>query len=313
MNADNESSTEHRRLRDRVEGARARADETKRSLIERAEKERAQHEPVRALFRLYENDRDRGGGLLAGGLAYRIFIWLLPAALFTSTLARLIADVGDKPASEIAKDLGMGAALAATIDQAATQAGRAAPVLLVIGLALMIWAARGVLKALRLVSALAWGMRPTPLRSPIRPTLVTAFILVALPVYGVATAPLYRGALAGDIVATVLSTVGIAALVVWTTRVLPHPDGIGWLQCVPGAVLFSVGMGGLRLATAVYFAGKLERVDDVYGAVGFAAVFMTFLYLVARLAVLGFMANAAFRHSFGDLDEGREGNQLPPI
>ena len=69
------------------------------------------------------------------------------------------------------------------------------------------------------------------------------------------------------------------------------------LDLIPGAILFAVGYEALRLATTLYFASKLDRVDDLYGALGFAAVFMTYLYLVARLAVLGLMANAAVRRS----------------
>ena len=89
----------------------------------------------------------------------------------------------------------MGAALAATVDKASAQAGRAAPILLVMGLVIMLWASRGVLKALRLVSALAWGLRPAPLRSQIRSTLATAGILSVFSVYGVVVAPLYGGSL----------------------------------------------------------------------------------------------------------------------
>ena len=76
----------------------------------------------------------------------------------------------DKSPSATAKDVGMGVAMAATVNQAAVQAGRAAPILLVMGLVIMLWASRGVLKALRLVSAIAWRMTPVPLpRKSVRP------------------------------------------------------------------------------------------------------------------------------------------------
>ncbi|MGH2774850.1 MAG: YhjD/YihY/BrkB family envelope integrity protein [Actinomycetota bacterium] len=265
----------------------------KRTLLERAARERERHESVRTLFHLFEEDKGRGGGLLAGGLAYRMFIWLLPAALVASSLMRLVAEVGGKSASTTAKELGMGAAVATSVNRAAVQAGRAAPFLLVAGLVIMVWASRGVLKALRLVSAIAWGMSPSPLRSPIRPTLATAGFLAAIPIYGIVVAPLYGGSLAGDIVATLLATTGIIAIATWAATSLPRPDDVGRFDLFPGAILFAVGIEALQLATTLYFAGKLERLDDLYGALGFAAVFMTYLYLVARLTVLGLMANAA--------------------
>jgi uncharacterized BrkB/YihY/UPF0761 family membrane protein len=284
------------RVRKRVRGARSTVDETKRSLLERAERERDRHEYVRALFRVVEEDRGRGGGLLAGGLAYRMFIWILPASLAATSLLSLFAEAEDNPPAETAKGLGMGAALAATVGRAASQAGRATPILLIMGLALMLWASRGVLKALRLVSSLAWSMRPTPLGSATRQTLATAGVLIVLCVYGFVVAPLYGGSFAADLAATVLAMVGIAAIAAWAVRTLPHPDGIRWVAFVPGAILFALGTEALRLATTFYFAPKLDRVDDLYGAVGFAAVFMTYLYVVARLAVLAIMVNAAVHH-----------------
>jgi uncharacterized BrkB/YihY/UPF0761 family membrane protein len=285
-----------KKLSNRVKDARASIDVTKRTLLERADKEREEHESVRTLFHLFEEDKGRGGGLLAGGLAYRMFIWLLPAALVASSLFRLFTEIGGKSPSATARDLGMGAAVAASVNQAAA-AGRAAPLLLVAGLVIMLWAARGVLKALHLVSAIAWRMSSVPLQSPIRATLATAAILSLFPVYGIVIGPLYRGSLGGDVLATLLATTGIVAIATWATGTLTRPDGIRWFDLVPGAILFAVGFEGLRLATTVYFASKLERLDDLYGALGFAAVFMTYLYLVARLAVLGLMTNAAVRRS----------------
>jgi len=286
-----------KRLSNRVKDARASIDVTKRTLRERADRERDKHESVRTLFHLFEEDKGRGGGLLAGGLAYRMFIWLLPAALVASSSMRLFAEIGGESPSATAKDLGMGAAVAASVNQATVQAGRAAPLLLVVGLVIMLWAARGVLKALRLVSAIAWRMTPVPLQSPIRATLVTAGVLSLFPLYGIAVGPLYRGSIGGDVLATLLATTGIVAIATWAAGTLTRPDGIRWFDLVPGAILFAVGFEALRLATTVYFASKLERVDDLYGALGFAAVFMTYLYLVARLAVLGLMTNAAVRRS----------------
>lgn len=283
-------------LRNRVKDARSTVDETKRSLLERAERERDRHESVRAIFRIVEEDRGRGGGLLAGGLAYRLFIWMLPAALVATSLLNLFAEAGDTPPAEAAKDLGMGAALATIVGRAAAQSRSATPILLVTGLVLMLWASRGVLKALRLVSSLAWSMRASPLGSATIPTLATAGVLTVYCVYGFVIAPLYRGSFGSDLVATALAIVGIVTIAAWAVGALPHPIGVRWFAFVPGSILFALGIEALRLATTFYFAGKLERVDDLYGAVGFAAVFMTYLYLVARLAVLSLMVNAAVHH-----------------
>jgi uncharacterized BrkB/YihY/UPF0761 family membrane protein len=183
----------------------------------------------------------------------------------------------------------MGAALTASIGRAAAQTGRATPVHILIGLALMLWASRSVLKAFRLISAIAWGEHPSSLGISFGATLATSAVLTLLSIYGAAVEPLYRGSIATDIGSAVLSTAGISAIATWVAGVLPHPVDVRWQALIPSAILFAVGIQALRLATAMYFVGRLARVDDLYGALGFAAVFMTYLYFVARLAVLGLL------------------------
>ena len=66
--------------------ARTRAyAETARSTAERvaarAAAERGRHDSVDALFEMVDHDSEVGGGIMAGALAYRLFIWLLPLAL----------------------------------------------------------------------------------------------------------------------------------------------------------------------------------------------------------------------------------------
>ncbi|MFZ2012227.1 MAG: hypothetical protein WAV00_00200, partial [Nocardioides sp.] len=42
---------------------------------------RERHETVRFVFTAADHDRTTGGPLLAGALAFRLFLWLLPAGL----------------------------------------------------------------------------------------------------------------------------------------------------------------------------------------------------------------------------------------
>ena len=61
----------------RYEAARARAD----ALEKRAQEERSHHASVDATFQMVDRDGEVAGGIIAGALAYRLFIWLLPFAL----------------------------------------------------------------------------------------------------------------------------------------------------------------------------------------------------------------------------------------
>jgi uncharacterized BrkB/YihY/UPF0761 family membrane protein len=75
-------------------------------------------------------------------------------------------------------------------------------------------------------------------------------------------------------------------LLVWVMTMLPH-GGRRWVVVLPGALFFATIVRLLTLATVVYFAPKLGRVDDLYGGLGIAIVILLFLYLVARAFVGG--------------------------
>jgi len=97
----------------------------------------------------------RAGGLLAGGLAYRIFPWQIPLALLLISALGLVSElVGSDPA-DLARQAGMTAALAATIAQgvAASEHGRLW--FLLLGAFLTVWAGREVFRGSRLVSQLS--------------------------------------------------------------------------------------------------------------------------------------------------------------
>ena len=72
---------------------------------------------------------------------------------------------------------------------------------------------------------------------------------------------------------------------------MPHPE-IPWTRFVPGALVFGLGFELLKLVTAVYFVRKLDKVSDLYGAMGLAAVFLLWLYVLGRLIVVSVLVNA---------------------
>jgi hypothetical protein len=69
------SRRERTRLRTAALQARAKR------VAQRAEAERAKHGSVDAVFEAVDRELEVGGGIIAGALAYRFFIWLLPCAL----------------------------------------------------------------------------------------------------------------------------------------------------------------------------------------------------------------------------------------
>ena len=298
-------------IRRRAEQLRARADGTRRTLELQAEAMRKKHASVRVAFQAYDRDRRNAGSLLAGGMAYRLFIWLVPASLVVASTFGLVADLFSKTPEDLAKTTGLAAALASTVARAAADTGSAAIVLLVFGLWALLWSGKSVVKALRLLAGVAWQLKPARLTHSLRAAAAFSGIMLGLLALPALLRPFYAGGFLLDLVVWIVTPILVMPLFVWVFLWLPHPDGLRWTSVLPGAALLAIGLQLMRIATSVYFAGRLERVDDLYGSIGLATVFMVWLFLIGRLVVAAMALNAerwrATRAVEGDSSGGDEG------
>jgi uncharacterized BrkB/YihY/UPF0761 family membrane protein len=283
----------HRSVRERTAELRSRADDARRSLAEQTEVLRARSATARLAFDAYDHDRRHAGALLAGGLAYRLFLWMLPTSLMVASAVGVIANLSSEPPLQVAERAGLGVALTTAIAQAAQESGQGAFLLLLLGLWLMVWTGMSVVKALRLLSGVAYQLRPGPFRRGIRASLIFSGTVLALVATPVVLGPLYGGGLLLDVLVWTATAVAWTPLFAWGFSTLPHPGESGWIAFMPGAALLAVGLSVLRFFTSVYFVGRMERTGDLYGAIGVAAVFMVWLFLIGRLVVAGITLNAA--------------------
>ena len=108
----------------RIARAREAADQAERRALDSFEQARARSLAVRLAAEAFQNDRARAGGLLAGGLAYRIFLWQIPLALFLVSAFGLAADLAGADPADLARRSGMTAALSGAISEGVTSAAR---------------------------------------------------------------------------------------------------------------------------------------------------------------------------------------------
>jgi uncharacterized BrkB/YihY/UPF0761 family membrane protein len=284
----------------RIARARRSAAELETRARNEFDRAREQHATVRLAVQVFESDRRRAGGLLAGGLAYRIFLWQIPLALFLVSAFGLATELsGDDPA-DLARKTGMTAALAGAISQAVAASQSARWWLLILGAFLTVWAGRGVYRGVRLVSELAWETR-APRGSSLKGSLaVTGFGVLAVALQ--AFLPKISDTLGlPALVRFALGLMLASSLAFAVLRLLPRAD-VPWTSILPGAVLMGVGIRLLGLAASTYFAYRLDHSSDLYGALGLAVVMMLFLFLVARLFVAAQFLNATLH---------RRGEPLP--
>jgi uncharacterized BrkB/YihY/UPF0761 family membrane protein len=263
-------------------------DETKR----RVEDLRTRNALVDAALEAGDLDRRRAGSLLAGGIAFRIFLWLLPAALFAAALVGLLRPTGGASPARVAQSLGLAASVASTVEEATRQSNRGAGALLAIGVVLMLYTSMSLVRALRVAHVLAWEVpfrRGAPL--PRDGAIFTAAIAAT---FAVDTGITY---LRHEHVALSLLLVPLSFAITggaWLglSMLLPHGEA-HWRALLPGAALFALGHIVLQVATVYYFAPKLTKAPALYGSLGTAATLLLWLFLVARIIVAAAFLNAA--------------------
>ena len=243
---------------------------------------REEHVSLRLLTEALREDRDTGGALLAGALAFRLFLWLLPAGLL------LVALLGFSSPDEVNRDLtgaGLGGFAASTIAQATAQAHQARWLLLLIALVALYSTSVGLAKAMWIGTSLAWHLPVAKLRRP--PKAAGAVMALLMPAVAVSVAANWLRSVAypAGVVVTLLLVV-LYALLGWVVlRVLPRPATASALDLVPGALLIGVGIQVLHLVTAFYLVNRISTSSQLYGALGGAATLLLWGYLLARVLI----------------------------
>jgi uncharacterized BrkB/YihY/UPF0761 family membrane protein len=290
------------KVRERIADARRRADDLAKRAAERAEVERGRRASVRRVFEMYERDKRFAGGLLAGGLAFRLFLWLLPFALVVVSALGLFVDATDRTVEDVAKQGGLSRALAATVARAVDASGHGRIGLLVLGLVLLVVAGRSAVRALNVVQSLAWQIDVRSAKPTVVASIAFSGIVFAAMSLQLVFRPLWSGGLISDLAAALVSVIAAVAVCVFALRVLPHPPDVPATALLPGAAAFAIGIEIVRIVAAVYLAPKLARTEDLYGALGLSAVFLFWLYLIARLFVVGSVLNATLWRARGQTE-----------
>jgi uncharacterized BrkB/YihY/UPF0761 family membrane protein len=259
-------------------------------LAERAQSERQLHKSVDATFEMVDRDADLGGGIIAGALAYRLFIWMLPLALVLVGGLGIAAEAAEETPEEAADSLGMGGLISHSIASAATGNGRWYALL--IGIPILVYTTASVLRVLIVSHRLLWtdtrarAQRATPVA-----TLRLLVLLLAFPLAAVLASAIREWSPGVGILATALSIVPFAALWVLISSYLPHRDA-SWQALVPGALLFGVGVEALNVFTAYVLTPWALNKQGTYGALGLAAALLLSLFLISRLVVAAAVLNA---------------------
>jgi uncharacterized BrkB/YihY/UPF0761 family membrane protein len=277
-----------RAMRARAGAARARAE----LMRQQVEGRRGSNRGVDVAFTAYEHDRDAGGSLLAGAIAYRMFLWTLPVALVAVGGLGFLSSVNPSDPGKAVRDVGIGSIPAQSVNEAAKSSTRAWWLVVIFGLVLLYLASVALVKALWVAHALVWRMPGTRIRS--KPRLAGTFLLACLAVVAATSvASVIRNASPtnGLIVMMVDIVVYAAVWFVLSTQ-FPHRDA-PWTALIPGAIVFGLGVQVLHLVSVYYLSARLSSASVLYGTLGAAAALLLGLYFVGRLMILSAQMNEA--------------------
>ncbi len=271
-------------------GRLARWLERARILRTRIEASRARHAYIDVGFDVVERDASIGGGLLAGALAYRLFVLLLPSSLLFVSGLGLYADAVDKSPTEAVKDAGLHGLIASEV--ASTASGRARSIVFIVMVPVVLYATITLYRATAKVHAIVWQGSGRGVRiSPAGVSLFAAALLLQLLAVEI-VGWIRRGDQFGGIAALIVFVVlGGGAWLAVSTQ-LPHRD-VRWTALVPGALMFGVGLLFINVFNVYVTTRLVQGRADTYGALGIAAALLFSLVLVGRLVVGSAELNAS--------------------
>ena len=238
---------------------------------------------------IYQRDRRHAGSVLAAGLAFRLFLVLLPLALLASAVLGALAGANAESVPAVEGNLGLRGALVQVVNDSATQARDGWWLLLATGLVLLAYTVNSAQRALRLVHVVAWQdsvQRARPLA-----TVLASLLLIAMLVWGaVGSVAVSRFPNAGPLIGLLLIGV-LGGTWLLLSMLLPHGKA-PWRALIPGALIVALALGAMHLFSSYYIPRKLSSASQLYGTLGVAATVMTWLFLACRLIVAATVVNA---------------------
>ena len=237
-------------------------------------------------------DRQYGGGLLAGALAFRLFGALLPFALLLAVLLGYAASVERGAAEDAADATGISEAVLLSVADSARLSTGTRWVVSVGAFLALLWAAIWAARAIRAVHSIAWTGGVEKMGQPLHGALILiAAIVAVIAVISGATAARELLGTVGLLIAFA-ATLAFFGIWLWLEWLLPH-GGAPLRALVPGAILVAVGIQVVHLGTALFIGEKVARASATYGSLGVAFTVLAWLYILSRIVVASAMLNAA--------------------
>jgi uncharacterized BrkB/YihY/UPF0761 family membrane protein len=257
-----------------------------RGWIEQARKRSA---TLDATFETIERDSHIGGGILAGALSYRLFVFVLPLAFFiVSGLGLLASAVGIEP-HVISNSVGLAGVV--TKQVASTSKGASSWWVALTSFFVLVYATRVLLRAVAIVHSLAWERSGASVKVPSRSLGVFGAALIGQLVLVAAVGAVNHQTAIGGIITLVAFVFALAGLWLIISLEVPHSNA-RWTDLIPGSLFYAIGFTGVVLFNILILGHLIQSKTSTYGALGTAATLLLAFFFVGRVIVGAAVLNA---------------------
>jgi membrane protein len=251
------------------------------------------------------------GSQLSAAIAYRVLFSLVPFAALVITIVDVV--LPDSRREQFVNWLfGFvpGNDLANAVEGTLADSGASAPIIALIAIATLLWAASGMMASIRIAFRVIWDREagPTYVRSKLRDFALVGFagvlIVAAFAFSAVVRIVVEAGVSlfdwlgwsdAGGLVPTVaevaLSTTVVFVALLLLYRVVPPATmrlRVLWPSAAAAAIAFEVAVYGYAI-----YATRFASFNTVYGPIGAVLLFLLLVYLLAAIVLLGAETAAA--------------------
>jgi uncharacterized BrkB/YihY/UPF0761 family membrane protein len=246
------------------------------------------HVSIAVPLRAVERNRRVAASVLAGGIAYRIFLWLVPFGLVVGGALGLGNAAGIEDA--LAQG-GIPGAVVNAFGDIASSADANSWLLLLVGVPTLLWEGFAGTKALQLMHSLIWN-DPPPRTRPLHSSFAFSGVMCAF-IAAVSITWWFRDAsTATQLVVFAVTIVPLAGLWLAVSLRLPHGTAT-WKALLPGAFLVAVGFQVCHGVVVYLIAPRVESATSLYAALGSVTTLLFFMYVAGRIVVTAPILNSS--------------------
>ena len=242
-----------------------------------------------ATLETVERDSHLGGGILAGALSYRLFVFALPLAFFLVSGLGLVASALGVGAHRLVNSVGFAGVVAKQVEVASK--GSSSWWAALTSFLVLVYATRVLLRAIAIIHSLTWERSAASVKVTPRALGIFAAALVGQMLLVAGVGSVGHQTPVGGLVALAASVLPLAGLWLVVGLQVPHSNA-RWTDLIPGSLFYAIGFTFIVIFNILILGEMLKSKSNTYGALGIAAGLLLAFFFVGRLIVGAAVLNA---------------------